>query len=354
MLIEHHLHKKIEFISQNICDRRNFYCPKNIIDQVSVYKGGSRFISLNGEFDFAFFNAGQTFDEKANFKKVNVPCCWEYYGVGYTGYVNDRYLFPINPPEIIDSDYGVYKKTFFLIKKKGKRYYINFEGKDSCLYLYVNGQYVGFDSVSHCTSEFDITDFVSDGDNEILVFVYRFCVGSYFECQDKFRLSGLFRDIYILEREEKHIHSYKISYKKLNKSDIEVNISFVAPMIEKSIEVLGENIKVNSLSNDISFIVKNAKLWNSEEPNLYTLRIMCNSEVIYDYLSFRFLELKNNILYLNEQKIKILGINHHDSKYETGYYLSLDDYKKDISLIKNAHMNGVRTSHYPSDRKSVV
>lgn len=346
-LITHNIHKDISRIYVNKCVDRNFYCPRSLGDPISVYKGGSRFISLNGEYEFAYFAKNEEFNENVHFDKITVPSCWQTKGFGKTAYLNDRYIMALNPPFVEDSDYGVYKKRFILSKKQGQRYYLNFEGKDSCLYVYLNGQFVGFDSVSHCTSEFDVTDFLVNGENELIIFVYVFSVGTYFECQDKFRLSGLFRDVYLLEREEGHIESYKIRYFKINKKDIQVNIDFVCPSLEKIVEICGENIKVSSCDNSISLVIKNAKLWNAEEPNLYTIKIQCNNEVIYDYLLFRFVEIKNGVFLLNDTKIKILGVNHHDSKYETGYYLSLDDLRNDIKLIKDAHLNGVRTSHYP-------
>lgn len=346
-MFPHNFHKNIKYISVNKCNDRNFYCPKNIDDEVNVYKGGKRFINLNGEYDFAFFRSDENFSFDKAFEKVNVPMVWQCYGKGDVCYVNDHYLFDLDYKNFRDSDYGVYRKKIYLNKKEGKRYYLNFEGKDSCLYLYINNKFVGFDSVSHCTSEFDVTDYLKNGENELLIFVYAFCIGSYFECQDKFRLSGLFRDIYILEREEKHIESYKITYKKIDEKDVKVHIEFISPCIEKIIKVLGTGINLITKSNEVDFVMSSPKLWNAEEPNLYILSILANNEQIYDYLSFRFIEIKDKTVYLNGRKIKILGVNHHDSKYETGYYLNLEDYKRDIDLIKNANMNGVRTSHYP-------
>lgn len=347
MFLEHTFHKQINTPYINKCHDRNFYCPKNITDKVSVFKDGGRFINLNGEYEFAFFNKGETFSLEKKLDKVIVPNVWQSYNKGQTCYVNDHYLIDLDYEHFQDSCYGVYRKTYTLNKIKNKRYYINFEGKDSCIYLYVNKAFVGYDSVAHATSEFDITDYLIDGDNEFIIFVYQFSIGTYFECQDKFRLSGLFRDVYILVREEQHIESYSITYEKINEKDIEVTINFVAPKILKNVRVLNTDINISSCDNEISFIFPSPKLWNAEEPNLYILSIQANNEQIYDYLSFRFVELKDNILYLNNKKIKILGVNHHDSKYDTGYYLSLDDYRNDIELMKQAHMNAVRTSHYP-------
>ncbi|MDY2889057.1 MAG: glycoside hydrolase family 2 TIM barrel-domain containing protein [Candidatus Caccosoma sp.] len=348
--MEHIFHKDIKYISVNKCAERNFYIPKSFNDRRSVYKNGSRFINLNGKWEFKYYLKNEKYNEKDSFKIVDVPKNYQYYNDGQVVYVNDYYLIDVKPPFVDDSNYGVYRKNININIDNNSSYYINFEGKDSCLYLYINKQFVGFDSVSHATSEFDITKFLKNGDNEVLVFVYEVCVGTYFECQDKIRLSGLFRDIYILKREKKHIESYKITYLK-NKDDVNVTIAFKDDYnLYKEIIVLDKskkivNIKTNE--NAIRFTIKNPKMWCNEYPFLYFLKFIINNEVIYDYLGIRFVNLKNNILNLNNTKIKLLGVNHHDSNYKTGYYLSLSDYKKDLKIMKEHNINAIRTSHYP-------
>lgn len=346
-MIEHLYHKDVKKISINKCQDRNFYCPKSIGDKKDVYKNGSRLLLLNGTWDFKYYKSHEKYNDLDTFNDITVPSCWQSSGYGDVCYVNDRYLIDIKPPYVDDSDFGVYKKRFLFNKLSSEKYYLNIEGKDSSVYVYINNSFVGFDSVSHMTSEFDITDYLVDGENEIMIFVYVSCVGTYFECQDKFRLSGLFRDIYILKRPVNHITNYHIDYSKQG-SIINTTITF-GDNYDKTINLyyldkLILSIKGNSI---ISFSLDDIKLWNAEEPNHYLLEIICNEEYIYDYICYRFVELKNNILYLNDTKIKILGINHHDSNYLTGYYLSLDDYKKDIEIMKSDNINAIRTSHYP-------
>lgn len=348
--MEHIYHKDVKSISVNRCRDRNFYIPKTKSDEKSVYKGGSRFISLNGTWQFKYYQKNETYQKTDSFLDVQVPMNYQYYGAGNVVYVNDYYLIDIKPPFIDDSNYAVYKKKIELHLDSNSSYYINFEGKDSCLYLYINQQFVGFDSVSHCSSEFDITNYLINGINEIVVFVYETCVGTYFECQDKFRLSGLTRDIYILKREKKHINAYQITYQK-KKKDVQVNLLFDDPYgLEKEILIYDGNRKIlqqKSCQNKLSFTIIDAKLWNGEQPHLYLLKMIINQEVIYDYLGFRFVEIKKNILYLNNQKIKLLGVNHHDSRYDTGYYLSLENYQEDLKIMQEHHINAIRTSHYP-------
>ncbi len=348
--MKHSYHKDINHISVNRLIDRNFYCPKRIHDKKSVYKGGSRITLLNGDWDFHYYLKNEKFNINDSFNKIKVPCNYQVYGYGNICYVNDHYLIDIKPPFIDDSNYGVYRKSFIFKKNINQKYYLNFEGKDSCIYVYLNNHFIGFDQVSHCTSEFDITKYLYDGVNEIIVFVYETCVGTYFECQDKFRLSGLFRDVYILERDIKHITSYYVNYVKDN-NDVNVTIDFIAPKLIKTIEVFDASnnkiINIKSSSNKIAFTIKNAKLWNNEEPYLYNMTIKTGDEVIYDYIALRFIEL-SSCLKINDREIKLLGVNHHDSNYETGFYLSKDDYIRDIQIMKEHHINAVRTSHYPS------
>lgn len=348
--MEHTYHKDIQFISVHKCPDRNFYIPKAEDDPQSVYKGGSRFLSLNGTWQFRYYQKEEVYHETDSFIEVQVPMNYQYYGAGNVVYVNDHYLIDVKPPFVDDSAYAVYRKKIDLLIDSNSSYYINFEGKDSCLYLYVNGSFVGFDSVSHCTSEFDITDYLIQGSNEIVVFVYESCVGTYFECQDKFRLFGLTRDIYLLKREKKHIHAYQITYQKYEK-DVQVCIHFDDPYhLEKELSVLDKKkliAQVKTTENELHFMIKDAKLWNGEQPHLYQLQFTINHERIYDYLGLRFICFRKNILYLNGKKIKLLGVNHHDSSYEHGSYLSLHDYRQDLQLMMENHINAVRTAHYP-------
>lgn len=344
-------HKNIEYISVNRYQDRNFYCPKSVDDEPTVYKSGSRFISLNGTWLFKYYDKNCNYSHEDSLEEIIVPSCWQISGYGKTCYVNDHYLIDVKPPFVDDSNYGVYKKIVTLNIEKNKKYYLNFEGKDSCLYLYINGEFVGFDSVSHNTSEFEVTRFLHDGENELIVFVYETCVGTYFECQDKFRLSGLFRDVYLLIREEEHIHSYNVFVKKEEESAI-VTLTFSSPKLNKNIKIFdANNILVTELStydDETVFKIENPILWNTENPYLYMMQIECNNEFIYDYLGIRFVEIKNNVLELNGQNIKLLGVNRHESSYKTGYYLSLEEQKKDLLLLKEHNFNAIRTSHYPS------
>ena len=130
-------------------------------------------------------------------------------------YTNVNYPFPFDPPYVtIENPCGLYHRVFNVEINPAKRYLLNFEGVDSCLFFYVNQQFVGYSQISHCTSEFDITDFLQQGENYLHVLVLKWCDGSYLEDQDKFRMSGIFRDVYLLAREKKF--TYKISLFKCN------------------------------------------------------------------------------------------------------------------------------------------
>src|SRR5690554_3191922 len=342
----HNFHKDINITSIGKSKDRNFYMPYKKQDKGSVYKGGSRYISLNGDWLFHYYDKHQKPNKNDVFSIVDVPKNWQYYGTGKTAYVNDYYLIDVNPPFVNDSDYAIYKKNVF-IDKSDSKYYINFEGKDSCLYLYVNNSFVGYDSVSHCTSEFDITDYIIQGDNEIKAYVYEYSVGTYLECQDKIRLGGLFRDVYIIKREKEHIISYKITYDEPVGNQVAINFAFeTTAALTKTVEIYRENSLIASVStfdNSVKIIINDFVLWNAEKPFLYDIHIICNQEYIYDYLGIRYARIKDNILFLNDVPIKLLGVNHHDSHFKTGYYLSLPVMKQDILLMKEHNINAIRT-----------
>ncbi|MEG2159512.1 MAG: beta-galactosidase, partial [Clostridia bacterium] len=275
------LHRDITITNINRCKHRNYYVPKSISDDFSVFLNGSRVVSLNGEWNFAFYGDISEYEEQ-NFKGqvVKVPTNWQYYGVDYTQYINTRYQFECKPPILPDKiPCGVYKKVVN-INKKDKEYYLNFEGVDSCLYLFVNGEFVGFSEGSHNQSEFLISKYLIDGDNQISVVVFKWCVGSYLECQDKIRLSGIFRNVYILERESQHIDSYKVNY-VLSGRRAEVTLEIDDKYnLKKEITVArnGETIfYTKAQSNCITFHIDKVERWNSETPNIYSLQIVANS-----------------------------------------------------------------------------
>lgn len=198
----------------NTEENRAYYMPCSDIE--NARKGtNDRKQVLNGEWNFMYYTCIDDVPEDFKdgntdgFDKIPVPSCWQTQGYDRHQYTNTRYPFPYNPPYVpYDNPCGAYVTHFE--SDNDYRKYLNFEGVDSCFYVWVNGEFVGYSQVSHSTSEFDITDKVKNGDNILCVLVFKWCDGSYLEDQDKFRMSGIFRDVYILNRPQKHIRDYKI------------------------------------------------------------------------------------------------------------------------------------------------
>ena len=237
--------------------------------------------------------------------------------------------------------------------KMHQKHFLNFEGVDSCFYVWVNGSYVGYSQVSHMTSEFDITDLLQDGKNTIAVLVMKWCDGSYLEDQDKFRMSGIFRDVYILKRPEQAISDYHIKTKIEDMlAKIELDVKFYSPAnVKISIEDKnGAVVAVGSITEEGTAVLEIAspELWNTENPYLYKLILETENEVIVDHIALRKIEIKNQVIYLNGQKIKFRGVNRHDSDPVTGFTISVEQITTDLTLMKQHNFNAIRSSHYPN------
>lgn len=247
---------------------------------------------------------------------------------------------------------GFYKRTF-QIEKSENRFFVFFEGVDSCYYLFINGVFVGYNQVSHCVGEFDITDYLKQGENEMWVVVLKWCDGSYLECQDKFRMSGIFRDVYIVERSKHHIKDYFIKQQlDLNEHTAYITIEFKeTTQLQKNIVLYDKNnalFNQSSNSDIVKFTIKNPKLWSAENPYLYTLKIETDDEIITDEIGIREIIIKDLVVLINGQNIKFKGVNRHDSYPDSGYVASKEKIMKDLTLMKLHNINAIRTSHYPS------
>lgn len=276
-------------------------------------------------------------------RDITTPSCWEMLGYGKNQYTNLKYPFPYDPPHILKRNpCGVYVARYAVPQKKG-RYYINFDGVDSCFYLFINGNFAGYSSVSHSPAEFDITDLLKE-ENEIRVIVFKYNFGSYLEDQDKFRMSGIFRDVYVLNRAENHLTDYKITADILE--DGAALIRFTGD--RECALALSYNGKTlyEKAGADVEFNIKDPVLWSDEAPCLYDLKISCGDEVITERVAVRKAEVKGGVFYLNGAPIKLKGVNRH-SFTVNGFAETKEDMLKDISLIKAMNANAIRTSHYP-------
>ena len=316
------------------------------------------FTLLNGEWDFAYFESythlPQDFLHFSFTDKIPVPSNWQNHGYDNHQYTNVNYPFPFDPPYVpIENPCGLYHRVFNVEINPEKRYLLNFEGVDSCLFVYVNQQFVGYSQISHCTSEFDITDFLQQGENHLHVLVLKWCDGSYLEDQDKFRMSGIFRDVYLLARERNYLQDFFIQMqlnKDLTKAQLHVACQFVE--CEQSIswqlfDPQGELI-IEQKGHAFHAEIENAQLWHAENPRLYTLILQYGSEVICQKVGLRHIEVKNGVMLFNGQVIKFKGVNRHDSDPNTGYVISREQALQDLRLMKQHNFNAIRTAHYPN------
>jgi beta-galactosidase len=234
---------------------------------------------------------------------------------------------------------------------------LNFEGVDSCFYLYVNGEFVGYSQVSHMTSEFNVTKLVKAGKNEVRVVVLKWCDGSYLEDQDMYRASGIFREVYLLMRDKKRVDDIFFKYElseNFDKADITLDVKANAEL-EFSYELLnasGESVLCgrSEAKEGIKIgTVCDPTLWNDEEPYLYNFVIESGSEVIVLPVGFKRIEIKGSVIYINGKKVKARGVNRHDSHHLLGHATPMEHMLRDLYIIKQNNGNTVRTSHYPND-----
>lgn len=316
------------------------------------------FTLLNGEWDFAYFESythlPQDFLHFSFTDKIPVPSNWQNYGYDNHQYTNVNYPFPFDPPYVpIENPCGLYHRVFNVEINAEKRYLLNFEGVDSCLFVYVNQQFVGYSQISHCTSEFDITDFLQQGKNHLHVLVLKWCDGSYLEDQDKFRMSGIFRDVYLLARERNYLQDFFIQTQfnlELTKAQLHVACQFAEceqPISWQLFDPQGKLI-IEQKGHAFHAEIENAQLWHAEKPRLYTLILQYGSEVICQKIGLRHIEVKNGVMLFNGQAIKFKGVNRHDSDPKTGYVISREQALQDLRLMKQHNFNAIRTAHYPN------
>ena len=336
----------LSLVHENRLPQRAYYIPHSSLESALTGKreNAAAYASLNGTWKFAYYECPQDIpDDICNVAydaTLPVPSCWECYGYGQIQYTNKNYPFQYDPPytETLNP-VGVYSREF-AVKAGNNKTYLVFEGVSSYFELYVNGKYVGMSRASRCQSEFDITDYVKDGVNELAVAVYTMNVGSYLEDQDQFRYHGIFRDVYTLTRPENHIRDIYLKPDVSGKVDLEVTFAKDALPYEFYI-LLPDGSKVQS--------VENPKLWSAEKPNLYDAVIVCNGEYILRRIGFRSIEVSPLCeLIINGVSVKLKGVNRHDSTPDQGWCTTEESMLQDILLIKQNNMNCIRASHYPN------
>ena len=358
-------YEDLSVLHENTMPARAYYIPasKRMDNLVEHREESDRMQLLNGTWKFQYFNSiydvQEPFFEKdydtENFDEIQVPSVWQMAGYDTHQYTNIRYPFPFDPPYVPqDIPCGTYAHTFVYHKdENAPKAFLNFEGVDSCFYVWINGSYVGYSQVSHMTSEFDITDLLRDGENSIAVLVMKWCDGSYLEDQDKFRMSGIFRDVYILKRPKQAISDYHIKTRIEDMlAKVEIEMKFYSPLnVKISIEDRnGAVVALGSIAEEGTAVLEIAspELWNTENPYLYKLILETENEVIVDHIALRKIEIKDQVIYLNGQKIKFRGVNRHDSDPVTGFTINPEQITTDLTLMKQHNFNAIRSSHYPN------
>jgi len=314
--------------------------------------------------------------------QIEVPSNWEIKGYGIPIYSNTPYEWTLkpNPPEIPtdNNPVGSYRRTFKLSADwNDKQVYIHFGAVKSAFYLWVNGEKVGYSQGSKTPAEFNITSYVTEGENQVAVEVYRWSDGSWLECQDFWRISGIEREVYLEARPDIHIHDYfckagLTSDYKTGKLELDVEVRAVAGKAKGSYtvnaslipgngeelwskELTLEQLEKGILKASVSDLLGDVKLWSAETPMLYTLVLTLKDgdgntlEHLSSRVGFRSSEIKYGKLLVNGKAITLKGVNRHEHDEYEGHVISEEIMLKDIELMKLYNVNAVRTSHYPND-----
>ena len=350
-----------------------------------IKKNAKNYFSLNGKWSFHWVNDPADRPKefyKNNFSheawdQIEVPANIEMKGYGIPIYLNHPYEFTRNPnpPEIPErwNPVGSYAKTISLNKEwvnDKERVVIHFGAVKSAIYLWINGEYIGYSQGSKTPAEWNITKHLKRGDNKIAFQVFRFSDGNYLECQDFWRLSGVERDVYLYKTPKFFISDWKVDALLVNDyKDGKLNLSIdlrndIASKVEERLNLAlfdkeGKKVlsqdrdviieKLDSKTIDLSIELKNVIPWSAEIPNLYSMEISLKNGSLKKKIGFRSVEIKDAQLLVNGKPILVKGANRHEHDPVTGHYISRELMEKDIKLMKSLNINAVRTAHYPND-----
>lgn len=375
MLKLQNFHKSTEVLHYGCEEPRAYFIPFESKETASEgVRGKSRYFkSLCGTWDFKYFNSPSEVDdftelepgeELFEYEKLTVPMNWQLElerGYDKPQYTNVNYPIPLDPPHVPDDNpCGLYNRDFFVPAEllESKDIYINFEGVDSCFYLYINNTFVAYSQVSHMTSEINLTDYLNPGINNIKVLVLKWCDGTYLEDQDMWRFSGIFREVYLLYRDRAHIvdiYARPEVSETLIDGKLEVELSANAKLaceytLRSPCGYVVDSGKTRSAKNSkFEIRVPEVSLWSDEEPKLYTLELQSGDEHISLKVGFVRREIVDSVILINGKKVKARGVNRHDSHPELGHATPYEHMLRDIMIMKQHNVNMIRTSHYPND-----
>ena len=342
--------------------------------------------TLNGTWKFKFINnpleVPQNFFENTfadqSWDDLEVPSNWQLKGYGQPIYTNIVHPFPVNPPKVPEdkNETGCYRKIFNIPSEwSDKQVFLHFAGVQSAFYVWLNGQKVGYSEGSMTPAEFDITPYLKTGDNLLAVEVIRWSDGSYLEDQDFWRLSGIFRDVFLMATPKVHIRDFQVitdldekyenatlklntsirnySENKIKKYNLEMTLKKEQEIFRKSQLIKKLNPK-KEITIPLEQLIFNPQKWSAESPNLYTLNLTLKDnegnllEAISQKIGFRKVEIKNGQVLLNGKAIYFKGVNRHEFDHINGRVISEESMIQDIKLLKQHNFNAVRTSHYPN------
>ncbi len=347
------------------------------------------FLSLNGMWRFRWIQGADSplpegyerpdFDD-SSFDEIRVPGVWQLSGYGKPVYLSSSYPAAVavakrKIPTIRHdlNEIGIYRRAFTLPESfAGREIYLHFGAAKAALYVYVNGEYAGYSQGSMTPHEFDVTRFVSPGENQVTAVVYRYSDGTYLEDQDMWFLSGIYRDVYLYaehrvalrdffacaELDESYCGGTLAVTQRIDNFGESAALKISAELIRgaQREQIYSSGVVAKPGTNHFSFRrrFKNVDRWSAEEPNLYTLllKIELNGRCICAKscrIGFKRVEIRGNVLYLNGEKLKIKGVNRHDFDPDHGWAILRERIRQDLLLMKRAHINAIRTSHYPDD-----
>ena len=329
---------------ENREEPRAYYVPfSSASDAVTKEKCQSdRYFSLDGVWNFHYYESvldvpENVYDSDCD-STIPVPSCWQNEGYGQLWYTNVNYQLPFLSPNVpLDTPVGVYKKKFTY--SPNGRTYIMFDGVCSMFLVYLNGKYVGMSKGAHLSHEFELTKYIVDGENELLVLVTTYSDATYIEDQDFLRFNGIFRSVYILSREKDHIRDFFIKTK--NDGTVTVEFDFSGRRRATKVTLFDGDKKIRGMK------INAPKLWNAEQPYLYGMLIECGGEFIYKKFGFAEVTTDGAVFRINGVAVKIKGVNHHDTDPQTGWAMTREAFRKDLILMKQNNVNAIRFSHYP-------
>lgn len=373
MMVPKH-HEDLSVLHENTLPARSYYIPGSgpLPDVVNARRDSDRVRLLNGTWAFSCHASVRDLPDDfcsperdlGAMDAVQVPGTWQAAGYDAHQYTNVRYPIPLDPPFVPqDNPCGVYTLDLEHEPRSGTpRSYLVFEGVDSCFYVWLNGRYVGYSQVTHATSEFDVTDVLQPGSNRLVVLVVKWCDGTYLEDQDKFRTSGIIRDVYLLTRPESVLFDYFVTTTLgIEDACVLVRGTYRGEPVPTRVTLtaadgtivatgdMGPGGDEQGYTHRCELRVDQPRLWNPEAPYLYTLQVQTPGEVITDQVGIREVGIQDVVLQLNGAPVTIRGVNRHDSDPETGPVVDLEHMRHDLALMRQHNINAVRSSHYPND-----